>query len=371
MPVDDRNDLGPIATVPDNLDQPPKFGGITELVKDAFVLELRHFFKTNNTRIRAGELPRIDKYAVALDVSVDPLETAVNLIRSYPDITEDMPLIAVLAATGQNFKLAIADHFIGTVINPARVVGGTGPFALVNGQDLEIKTTPDGRTEQISRFTFPAFMFTNIGAATIDDVCEVINFQALYVTAEKISVGGVDRLALRAGGKNGKEFPNKVTIVGGTAATTLGFSVNQTDKNYGVGRQAFSRHCISANLTIGLEVVSESENVRTELSDLLFDFFSFVLADRQYQFYGRSTFSADILDETYQIIIRDNEISLSGEQEIPRPGDPKDKIYVNRINIPVTAIQYTDRIITNAAGQDVNPLVNIETITNDNLPEPN
>lgn len=373
MPVKDRTDLGPIPTVPDNLDQGPRFGGITETVKDAFVLELRHFFNVNNTRLRTGELLRVDKYAVSLDVATDPLETAVNLIRSYPDITEDMPLIAVLAATGQNLKLAIADNYVHMAIPVARVVGGPGPFVLSDGMTVTISTTPTGHSTEItqSTFKFPAFMFANIASATLDEVISAINFQALYVLAEKVTIGGVQRLGLRAGGPNGKQFPNCVTILSGPAAIPLGFTVNQTNKNYGAGRQAYNRHCISANLTIGLEVVTESENVRTELSDLLFDFFSFVMADRQYQFFGRSVFGDDTVDESYQIIIKDGDISLSGEQEVPRPGDPKDKIYVNRINIPVTAIQYTDRIIVNSSGTVATPVTSITMLESQDLPEPN
>ena len=95
MPVKDRSDLGAIPTAPLNKDQPPKFGGITELVKDAFVTELTNFMNTGYQRLRGGELPRIEKYQVSLDVDTDPLATAVNLIRSYPDIMEDLSLIHI------------------------------------------------------------------------------------------------------------------------------------------------------------------------------------------------------------------------------------------------------------------------------------
>lgn len=373
MPVKDNPNLGAIPTVPDNLDQPPKFGGITELVKDAFVLEIRHFFNTKYSQMRPGELPRIDKYSVAVDVTVDPLETAVNLIRSYPDITEDMPLIAVLATTGNYAKLNVADTYVGMVIPPARVIGGVGPFNLTGADTLSVVTTPTGNVNdpQTSTFKFPTFMFADITNVSVDEMVKVINFQALYVYAEKLTMGNNTVLSLRAGGPNGKEFPNQITVTGGTAVTALGFTANQTSKNFGPGTQAYTRHMISADFSVSMEVVAESENIRTELSDLLFDFFSFVVSDRQSQFLGRSMFDPTIPDESYQIIIKDSGISISGEQEMPRPGDPRDKIYVNRINVPITAIQYTDRIVVSSNGQTITPLPKIPLVSNDDLPTPN
>jgi hypothetical protein len=377
MPVIDNPNLGASPTIPDNLSQPPRTGGLTELVKDSFVLEVRHFFNTASTSLRLSnlgvpELPRIDKYSVAVDVSVDPLETAVNLIRSYPDITEDMPIIAVLATTGNNAKLNISDGYVDVVVPPARVLGGSGPFNLTSGSNLTLTTFPNGDTTApvISNFTFPASMFANATAISLDDMVNVINFQALYVYAEKVTQNGVSFLGLRAGGREGRTFPNKVTITGGSAMVALGFTTNQTSQNYGPGTQAYTRHMISADLTVAMEVVAESENVRTELSDLLFDFFSFVIADRQFQFFGRSIFDPTFPDENYQIIIKDSGISISGEQEMPRPGDPRDKIYVNRINVPVTAIQYSDRIITSLHGQTVTPVAKIPLTLNNDLPTP-
>jgi len=374
MPVHNRQDLGQIPTVPDNLTQPPRFGAIHELVKDAFVLELRHFLSTANNRLRIGELPRIDKYAVAIDTKIDPLETAVSLIRSYPDITEDLPLIAVLATTGRNLKLSISDKYTSMVVPPAKIIGSAnGPFALTDGMDLQITTQPDGIDTNVvtSRFVFPSFMFTNIAAATPEEVVYAINFQSLYVTAYVVTDGVIKHVGIRAGGPHGTLFPNKITIVGGTSLGTLGLAIGQTDQNYGVGKQAYERYHMAAELTVAIEIVAESENVRTDISDLLYDFFSYVMADRKFQFYGRSIFDESVLDETYQIILKDSQISFSGEQEINRLGDLRDKLYINRISIPVIAIQYSDRLMTNIDGSTTTPLINIGLISNFNLPEPN
>lgn len=374
MPVNDRSDLGAIPTVPSNLDQPPKFGGITELVKDAFVIELTNFFNTGYKNLRNGELPRIDKYQVALDVDVDPLATAVNLIRSYPDIMEDMPLLAVLAATGNNLKMDIANRYVETIVPYAEVYStSAGPYELEHNCTLEVETHPSGRPQQVvkSIFRFPASMFADMSSVALNEVVKAINFQSLYCTAYVAKNGsGESCLGIQAGGTKGRQFPNKITIVGGTAVEALGFTVGQSSQNYGPGARAYTRHSISANMTVGIEVVAESENIRTELSDLLFDFLTFVMADRKFQFYGRSTFDSSIKDERYQIIIKDGEVSISGEQELPRPSDPKDKIYVNRINVPVTAIQYTDRAIV-YNNVPFEPQTGVKLNLDYDLPDPN
>jgi hypothetical protein len=90
--------------------------------------------------------------------------------------------------------------------------------------------------------------------------------------------------------------------------------------------------------------VAEDYNVRTELTDLIWNFFTYQMNDRGYTFLGRSTFDPNIKNETYQIVLKPDP-SMSGEQEVPRPGDEKDKLYVNRINVSMTTMQYMDKAV--------------------------
>lgn len=373
MPVLDRHDLHQVPTIPDNLSQPPRFGAITETVKDAFVLELRQYFETKYDRMRLGELPRIDKYSVRGAVSSDPLETAVSLIRSYPDLTEDLPAIAITSTTGRNLKLDISNKYISSIIDYAKVSGTTiGPrYALADGMDIELTSLPDGKTVQQSRFVFKSFMFTNISQATIEEIVACINFQALYVTAYVARSGTDKMLGIKGGGPHANIFPNTVTITGGTALSVLGLTASQTNTNFGAGKQAYERYSTSAELTVGIEIFTPSENVRTDLTDLVYDFFTYVMQDRKFQFYGRSIFDETILNEVYQIILRDSEFSFGGDNEVPRPGDKKDKIYISRLSIPVIAIQCSDRIITNMNGTPAAPAVSIQLIDNFEFPDPN
>jgi hypothetical protein len=370
MPINDRPDLGQLPTIPDNLDQPARFGAIVETVKDAFVTEIRQFMNTAYTRARVGELPRVDKYAVAVDSVTDPLETAVTLVRSFPDITENLPTIAILSTSGRNLRMGLGDKQIAITVPSAVVSGGAGPFALTDGMTLQISTQPTGVTSNVvtSTFTFRPYMFANMAAATVEEVAGAINLQALYAGSD-VGPGGV--LDIFAGGPKGVGFPNKITILGGTAVTPLGLTVNQTGQNYGPGAVIYKRHHMAAELTVSVEVIAESENVRTELSDLLYDFVTYVLADRKFQFYGRSVFDRSFPDEHYQIIMQDHQIAFSGEQETARPNDQRDKIYINRLTIPVIAIQYSDRVCMLNSTTPLTPEIQPDVSVMDDLPEPN
>lgn len=372
MPVLDRKDIEQQATVPINTDQPTRFGAINETVKDAFVNELTSYLNTQYDKLRLGELPRIDKYSAQGDVTLDPLETAVSIIRAYPDVTEDMPLIAVMATQGKNVKLSISDKNTSIFVPPARVVSSvtTGVFALTDGMTLTFTTAPSGDagTLKTSTFIFRTYMFANIGAATLSEVIEAMNFQALYAKATTTKVGSDDVLSLTAGGKFGITYPNKITITGGTGATALGFTVAQEGQNYGLGAKAYERYHVAADLTVNLQVFAESENVRTEVSDLLYDFMSYAMNDRKFQFYGRSVFDDSIPDENYQIILKDNEIQFSGETDIARSGDQRDKIYINTITIPVLAIQYSDRIIVGQNNEALDLPLQPDVSINTDLP---
>lgn len=371
MSVDDRLDIGQQPTIPDNLSQAPVFGAITETTKDAFVLELRQYLETKYTKLRAGELPRIDKYSVAGKTSVDPLETAVSLIRSYPDLTEDMPIIAITSTSGRNVKLDISNKHTSMIVYPAAVTGTVdGPFALSDGQDLTFTTTPEGSAAVTSRMVFKSYMFVNIAAATVPEMLAAIDLQALYVTGFSSASSTGPRLGLRAGGKMGISYPNTITITGGTAAAALGFTVAQTDKNWGAGKYYYERKHTAAELTVNIEVLAESENIRTEITDLVYDFIVYVMEDRKFQFYGRSVFDPTVINETYQIIIKDNEMAFAGESDMPRPNDPKDKIYLNRLSVPVIAILYSDRRVVGKNGDPLSLPERITAAVVTDVPEP-
>lgn len=366
--VGNQPGLGQIPTTPLDPLQRPRFGAITEVTKDAFITEIQRFFSVNNTRLRSGEFPRIDKYSVSVDPSSDPLSTALAVVGAFPDIPENLPTIAVMSATGRNLKLDLGDKFVQRVIPPAALTSTPGPFTLNDGMTMVVRTYPFKPDEFVeSTFTFRDFMFTDISQATAREVANAINAQALYVRASHDIQG---RVIISAGGQ-GRNFPNSVTMMSGTSLAALGFSPGQFAANSGGSNLIYDRYYMAADLTIVIEVLAESVNVRTEISDLLYDFLSFVMADRKWQFYGRTIYDSSVLRETYQIIFKDGEIQFAGESDIQRPGDQKDKIYVNRITIPVTSIMYTDRLLVDEFNNPITPQIQPDLMYREDLPMPN
>jgi hypothetical protein len=118
------------------------------------------------------------------------------------------------------------------------------------------------------------------------------------------------------------------------------------------------------DLTVGIDLGTESENERRELTDLVMYFLTMEMDKRRNQLLGRSIFDDEFVQnsqpgpwsqnqsENYQIVLL-NRHALAGEAEIPRQGgsgEQQDLIYINRITIPVTAMDYVDRQLQSPYG---------------------
>jgi hypothetical protein len=354
-----------VATVPADTNKPPRYGQVTQTVKDAFVVELKKYFSTSDVK-RNNEL-HISKYAVAANVDDDPFATAVELVRAYPNIMENLPMAAVLSTAGKNLKLSISGRYVDNIQYPPSISATTvGPYAFVDGDTLQFTSTPDGVTESVSTCVFDTAFMPSIGASTPQHVVNMLRPQLVYLTPTIDSDG---KFAIAAGGPLAPPAPNKVEITGGSAnaLTVLGWTVSDIKSSTDSDQRMMHRYYVAASLTVSIEIAAESEHQRTEITDLVFDFFTFAMADRQFTFLGRSTFDNSISDETYQIIIQDAEVSISGEQELPRIGDQADKIFVNRVNVPVQIIQYVDRIMTDAAGNQLVPYIQPDVVQDTDL----
>lgn len=353
--ITDNLEKRPEPTIPDDETDPPRFGQIIETTKDAFVIELKKFFDRNrisNSRLR--EIPTIKKFDFSFKRNESSYETAVKIIRKMPDIDENLPLVAILAATGRNLPMGIGGQLVAPVSARTYVQGSQiEPFALEDNQTLIYQTTTPQKETLTSVIMFRGHRFDNIAVATAQEVVDEINFQALYARA---SIGEGGRINLAYGGPATSPLPNGITgdiEIGdedndaGTAAATLGFVAGQ--KSEYTATTPFNRYHQAMSLDIAIEVVSEDENVRTELVDLVWAFFTFYMDERDYMFLGRSIFDSSIPNETYQVIIKPDP-SMAGENEVPRPGDERDKLYVNRLNISVTTLWYTDRAVVSSNG---------------------
>lgn len=344
--IRDNLEKWPIATIPDDTTDPPRFGQPIETTKDAFVIELRRFFdRVGQSPSKLDELPTIRKFDVSFKPSESSQETAVTLIQKFPQIDEHLPLVAVLAATGRNYPMSmgLGGSYVGHVTDPVYVVGSIAePFVLEADQTITYRTTTPQGDVRDSTILLRGSRFVDIAQATADEVIQEINKQALYASGWVKSVGDNNLVAITFGGPGDPSSKGDIEITGGTAIAALGFTVGQ--KAQYKNSISYNRYIQSTSIDIAMEVVAEDYNTRTELMDLVWTFFTSTMNDRNYTFLGRSCFDPTIPNETYQVIIKPDP-SMSGEQEVPRPGDEKDKLFVNRINISVITAQYVDKAV--------------------------
>lgn len=421
-------------TIPDDQNDPPQFGQPTETTKDAFVLELRHFFQTYyaDANLRS-EVPTIEKYTSFTDGS-DPAATVTSIMRKFPEHGEKLPHVAVMASGGTERRLNIGPPKLLTVQDPAQVTSILPePYALVAGDTLAIQTTPVGRKNPVVEIvSFGASWFPTghpISAALAKDVCRVINTQVNHTTAKVTTVNGLNYVTLMAGGhidqKNGANptsiqvnyasSANALTALGfgtsgsltgiavsspGVAIVTASGSPNFTGALVGSFIQVFGtaqpyfndgqflitavpssttlqvaipyvltepgttarffigaydnwknplrppkhRYSMSFDLNVEISVLTEDDNTRSELSDLVISFFSFFLEQKYFAFFGRTGFPGQeaITNESYDITIR-SPISGFNETEVARPGDGTGKVYISSLVVPVRINQFLDR----------------------------
>jgi len=329
-----------VPTVPTDTVDPPRFAQPVETTKDAFILELRKFFdRQYQTTGKLEEVPTIRKYDVSFKPNEGSQETAVTLIQKFPDISEHLPLVAILGATGRNLPMGISGQKMATVHYPPLVeCTNSEPFALADDQTIIYETSTPANEIHTSTILLRGSRFVNITQATAQEVVNEINFQSLYAHG----VDNSGKVNLVYGGPSGAGATGNIKIIGGTAITALGFTIGQQALYKDM--TPYHRYYQASQIDVAMEVVAEDYNERTELTDLLWSFFTYFLDSRQFTFLGRGIFDKNI-NEWYQVIINTSSVSMSGEQEVPRPGDEKDKLYVNRVTVTVTTIQYSDHAV--------------------------
>lgn len=370
MAADEQFDRAFRPTVPDDAQDPPRFGQILETTKDAFVLELRNFFGQVQPTGRIAELPTIEKYQVSEGSEFDPFLTGVEIVQEYPDILEHLPHIAVTAAGGQNQRMTVGVPFIATVQYPPEVTGSaTGPFDLSTAPSaqeftLRYRTQPFRNGEWVTSETIlRQSRFADWTTATAADVVRVINEQALYACA-RLSPEGF--IVIEAGGLRGRTRPNTIEILGSSTPgilTLLGFSAGQQDNSFNTARPPRHRYHMASSLNINIDVLASDVNVRRELADLVYSWATFWLARQFFEFQGRSTHDRTVTPEEWYQIIFHQETSVAGHQDNQRLQDGKDKVHMQRVTVPVTTIQYIDRAVRQTDGS--NWIANTDTCRND------
>lgn len=142
-PIEQR---GYTPVVPDDLNDPARYGQSVETTKDAFVLELRKFFRTTQfTTAKRVELVNVEKYAIGFGTGLDPYATYVQIVQDFPDILERLPHIAVTAASGTNRRMGVGRPVIAaTQLQPRVESANEGPYALANATTQRTDLTASG-----------------------------------------------------------------------------------------------------------------------------------------------------------------------------------------------------------------------------------
>lgn len=361
-----------VPVTPPDQNDPPRFGQILETTKDAFVTHLREFFDIQSARI--AEVP-IHKYTT--NASFDAFETPVRIIQEYPDIIENLPQLSVSISGGRNSRMNIGRPYVATVqSSPRLIASSSGPYALADGDQIVLRTKPDGETWTTSTFVLRASRFPTgapITSATTNDLARAINELALYAHAEAVDIGGNMYLQISTGGPGGgTSTPNAIELLAGTSAnvlTALGLTIGQTDDSENTERPPMNRYHMSSELTVNVDIFATDVNVRRELADLVYGWATFWLERQYFELIGRSVFDEQVGGEHYHIVLH-QEVTIGGDgQTTARLNDGKDYVHYQRVTIPVTAFYYLDRPVVTPAGD--NWFVNSENIQqDDNLPDP-
>lgn len=336
----------------------------TETVKDAFVLELRQFFNSKEVAgLLRAEIPTIEKFRIAdADVGEDSFLQQINVIRQLPDVEQKLPILAITTSTGRSRQLGVGTQYVGVVQESPRLRTNVGPWNIPINAKLAF-TTKAG----VTQFTFTEAYFADMTSVKPFELIACINaqssrFEAFLETDNTVTIAlknpeleFMEVVAPQTGdyvATFGETPPSwgyvtvdlndlsGVSLVGvSTDGTSIfGFTLGQRDDIRNAARPPKHRYQVTKELTVNIDVGSDSDNGRTEVTDLVSYYFDLRLEEKDMSINGNPK-----LGQYFQIILK-NELTLGGEAEIPRPeGDGLNKIYVNRVSIPVVMIDFVDR----------------------------
>jgi len=333
-----------------------------EFVKDITTLELIRFFANQKQDGYITEVPTIEKYKITdSSQGQDPYVSAVNVIRQLPDINQKLPIIAITVATGRSMSLGIGGQYVGVVQESPRIQTTRGPWTLQPNTQLLFQTSA-GQT----LITFTPFYVADFNRVMPEEVVNAINNQSGRITAEE----QLDHSILILLKDPTLKFIQNVPVplydyraTEGISTNSLGYimvdhlaysGIPLTGKNsdassvFGITgaldnitnplRPPMHRYHTAKDLILNMDIGTDDDNQRTELTDLLGYFWDMRLQEQDFTFLGDTK-----LKQNWQIITK-KAMTLGGESEIPRPeGDGFAKIYVNRVSIPLISIDYIDR----------------------------
>lgn len=343
----------PIATGPYDANDPARFGQLLETAKDAFKSELYTFFniKSSDILTKITEVPNIQKFNLGAVSGEQSLETVTNVIMSYADTPDKFPMIAITSASLREKPLGIGNNFSCHVQYPSTISGSkSGPFRLTHGWTLEITTWPLGTVDSatVTTLTIASGQFADLLSATITELVNTINKQALYMRAYANADGS---LRLETGGPCARACPNYIEVTGGSAGLllALGLTVGQSDIYTNTENPPMNRYSLAGEMTINIDVISDDLNTRMELADLVFDFFAYTMEKRNFQFIGRSYFEKDLNPEEWWHVILNRQFGWNSEYATQKyGGEGYDYIYSIRGSVPITIVDFINKKLVTA-----------------------
>ena len=159
-----------------------------------------------------------------------------------------------------------------------------------------------------------------------------------------------------------------------------------TERKMGIGRQVIAtfhdtvtgkpmvREVVGGDMNIIIDVSSVDTNERSEITDILYTFFTHYAEEQQFTFLGSAVTDEDTgAQNLYQLIIK-AQAQIGGESELARPeGESFDKVYMNRVTVPILFIDYVDREafdISACFNNTLDPADDVQKAHIDTLPEP-
>ena len=135
-----------------------------------------------------------------------------------------------------------------------------------------------------------------------------------------------------------------------------------TERKLGIGRQVVGtfrdpdtglptvREAVGGDMQIILEISTVDTNTRSEITDIVYTFFTHYMEEQKFSFLGDATKNPKTGDQNlYQIILK-SQATIQGETDTARPqGEGFQRIYFNRITVPVIFIDYVDREVDDFA----------------------
>lgn len=424
-----------IATVPNEALDPPQFGRLKETVKDVLKWNLEDYF--NRQKVLGNwrlEVPTLEKYS-SVGTGLDPYESALRVVRKFPDILEKLPHVCVLATSIAENPLSIGSPILSAVQFPPQVTATLPePYDVNDGDQFVIVTYPPSQNRKAQTSTLVLDLTylpltSTPGHVLASDLATLINKEALFTHASVTQINGLNYLTLATGGVLGQGTPNSiqidqastasllaatglgrtgttatsitgtrptltlnapvgtwtrddigqnqvVTLTGTTTATfndgtfpitavsldgsqlaytnkygisealpgSASWYIGKHDDAFNVLRPPSNRYGYMFDVGIQIQVLTDDDQTRDQVSDLVSSFFAFFLEHQFHTFLGRSILDPSIVGENYQIIFK-SDLNSSSESELPVGQSGTDKINVEVFGLTAHVVQTLDRTV--------------------------